>query len=62
MSPQEQEMLRMRWTKMSPEQQRRAVTAFQQRDTAAMRLQRRLTQPPTKRPPARQPSAAPPPR
>ena len=60
MSPQAQEMLRTRWSKMSPEQQRRAVNAFQQRDTAAVRFQRRFTppvpnQPPTRRPPSAQP-------
>lgn len=48
MSPQEQEMLRTRWSRMSAEQQRRAVAAFLQRDTAAARFQRRLPQPPTK--------------
>ncbi|MDP1889602.1 MAG: protein kinase [Gemmatimonadaceae bacterium] len=52
MSPQEQQMLRTRWSRMSAEQQRRAVTAFEQRDTTAVRFQRRLTQPPTKRPPS----------
>ncbi len=46
MSPQEQEMLRTRWSKMSPEQQRRAISAFQLRDTAAVRFQRRFTAPP----------------
>jgi lysyl-tRNA synthetase class I len=57
MSPQEQEMLRSRWSKMSPEQQRRAVNAFQQRDTAAVRFQRRFTPPAPKQPPTRQPPA-----
>ncbi|MBA4072292.1 MAG: hypothetical protein C0497_10725 [Gemmatimonas sp.] len=50
MSPQEQEILRTRWSRMSPDQQRRAISAFQQRDTAAVRFQRRLTQPPTPTP------------
>lgn len=55
MSPQEQEMLRTRWTRMSPEQQRRAVNAFQQRDTAAVRFQRRVSPPVPKQPPTGQP-------
>ena len=50
MSPQEQEMLRTRWGRMSAEQQRRAINAFQLRDTSAVRFQRRLTQPPSKEP------------
>jgi len=61
MSPQEQEMLRTRWSKMSPDQQRRAVNAFQQRDTAAVRFQRRLTPPLPRQPPTRQPPSAQPP-
>jgi hypothetical protein len=55
MSPQEQEMLRLRWSKMSPEQQRRAVNAFQMRDTAAVRFPRRFTPSAPKQPPVRQP-------
>ncbi|MHB0963346.1 MAG: serine/threonine-protein kinase [Gemmatimonadaceae bacterium] len=51
MSPQEQEMLRTRWGRMSAEQQRRAINAFQKRDTTAVRFQRRLAEPPTKQPP-----------
>ncbi len=47
MSPQEQQMLRMRWSRMSPDQQRRAVKEMQQRDSVA-RFQRRS--PPLQRP------------
>jgi hypothetical protein len=48
MSPQEQEMLRQRWNRMTPEQQRRAIREMQTRDTS--RFIRRA--PPAPRPPA----------
>lgn len=50
MSAQEQQMLRLRWSRMSPEQQRRAVSAVQQRDTMAARFPRRPPQPPATQP------------
>ncbi|MBI5600237.1 MAG: serine/threonine protein kinase [Gemmatimonadetes bacterium] len=55
MSPQEQEVLRTRWSRMSPEQQRRAVSAVHLRDSAAVRFQRRFTPPPKQAQPRQPP-------
>lgn len=57
MSAQEQEMLRGRWNRMSPEQQRNAFKEFQQRDSSGGLFPRRSTQ---QRPQAQQPPQPPP--
>jgi hypothetical protein len=46
MSPQEQAMLKIRWSRMTPEQQQRAVKDIQQRDSTLVRFQRRMPQRP----------------
>ncbi|HEY3288044.1 MAG TPA: protein kinase [Gemmatimonadaceae bacterium] len=52
MSPQEQGMLRARWSRMTPEQQLRAIREFQHRDSTTGGFPRRLPQAPPV-PPAR---------